>query len=213
MVTSLRLALALVACLTAVGCAAEPASRGETPVADDKGSAPPVKASSNGASDNDGDGTLPVTPVGTGDVEDRLPPPQGGDEASKPPKDPAGTTPAPATPAFVTKECKSEADGHVSIAKVTYTLNDGVVKVTKMTFLVTNKDQRNENDADIFLTPKGASEEKVFWTKDILESGKTVEVTDQAKVITTQAGAKLRIETNFDRQLLTDPHADCAMTF
>ena len=206
MVTTLRLALALVGCLTAVGCAAEPLTRSETPVTDDK--APPVQAST---SSNDGDGsegTLPVTPVQAGPAtEDRLPPAQGGDEAT--PKAPAGTTPAPS---LKTKTCTAINGEYTSLTTVDYTITDGAVKISKMTVLVKNKDQRDQNDADVFLTQSGGSEAKMFWTGDVLASGKTVEVA-QAKTLAPKTAAKLRVETNFDKFLPGDPHEDCTINF
>jgi len=211
MVTSLRLALALVGCLSVVGCAAEPVTRGETPIQDSE-TAPPVRSSTSSDDRDDGeDGTLPVTPV-TGDVdttEDRLPPAQGGES---PVIKPGPTTPAPTTPTAKTLSCTASSGEHSSLSTVTYTVTDGVVKISKMTILVKNSDARNANDADIFLTQKGSSETKMFWTDDVLASGKTIELA-QAKTVAPKPGAVMRVETNFDKFLPGDPHADCNLTF
>src|SRR5688572_24589118 len=143
MVTTLRLAAVALFGLTVVGCAAEAAPRNETPVADD-GKAPPVRSSTSSSEtgDDGDDGTLPVTPVPT-TTEDRLPPAQGGDEAAKPPKDPVAT-PEPTAPAIKTLSCTARSGEHSSLSTVTFTIVDGAVKISKMTVLVTNKDQNDQ---------------------------------------------------------------------
>ncbi|MBX3229038.1 MAG: hypothetical protein KIT84_01770 [Labilithrix sp.] len=219
MVSSLRLALALVGCLSLVGCAAEPVTRAETPVPDSETETEtPGSTSRSDDSRDEGDGTLPVTPVFDGDdddvstTEDRLPPAQGGEQPAKPPKSPGtGTTPAPQAPVERTETCPSTAEGHTSLATISWKVTDGLVTITKMTILVTNKDGRDQNDADIFFKPSGGGEQKMFWTGDTLASGKTVDLAE-ARKLTPKAGTVLRVETNFDKRLLADPSASCTVT-
>src|ERR1051325_1455850 len=99
MVSSVRLALALVGCLSIVGCAAEPTQKNETPVDENKINTPAHDSdSSKGSEGDDGsDSDLPVTPVeaadkATPDVDDRTAPPQGGDNKETPPGTGTGTT-------------------------------------------------------------------------------------------------------------------------
>ena len=210
MVSSLRIALAFVGCLSLVGCAAEPVTRSETPVEDSEEA--PARSAPKGdeaEAEDDGDGTLPVTPVTTGDVtetEDRLPPAQGGEEPTKP----GGTTGTP-KPTVKTQTCTASKDGHSALISVTYTVQDGLANVSKLTMLVKNAKSNDQNDAFVFIKQSGGGEQKLLETKDILANGKTVEV--DASKIAPKTGAVLRVEAHFDESFQADPKESCTINF
>ena len=212
MVSSVRLALALVGCLSLVGCAAEPTEKKETPVDENKISAPNRGADDSKSGDaDDSDSDLPVTPVeaadkATPDVNDRTAPAQGGDNTETPPGTGTGTT-TTTTPTAKTQSCTSTNGDYKSLTTVTYTVSNGTAKISKMTVNVTNPNDRDQNDVDVFV---GAT--KAFNSGDILVHDKTVEVT-QAKTLDIKTGTVLKFETNFDRQYLSDPSASCTIGF
>lgn len=208
-----RTALVLVGLLSLVGCAAEPTQKTEVPVDENKINVP-SRTADDTASEN-GESDLPVTPVEAEDkatptTADRTAPAQGGDNKEAPPGTGTGTatgTTGTATPATKTQSCTSVNGNYKALTTVTYTVTNGTAKISKMTVNVTNPDNRDQNDVDVFV---GTT--KAFNSGDILVHSKTVEVT-QATTLDIKTGTVLKFETNFDRQFMTDPSASCTIGF
>jgi hypothetical protein len=214
MVTSVRIALALVGCLSLVGCAAEPTEKKETPV-DENSVHAPAHSSDDAKNDDADDADLPVTPVeaadkATPDVDDRTAPAQGGDNKEAPPGTGTGTgtgTTTTTTPTVKTQACTSSNGDYKALTTITYTVSNGTAKISKMTVNVTNPDSRDLNDVDVYV---GST--KAFNSGDILVHDKTVEVT-QATTLSIKTGTVLKFETNFDKQFAADPSASCTIGF
>jgi hypothetical protein len=202
-------ALGGAASLVITGCAEgkQPTKKTPLPTADDddkkSGDDDDDSKSPSSSANNEKSGEL--------DPENGEKPPSAEEPATPPAADPPVTPPAdpPANPIAKTATCMATKDGFKSVAAMNYTLTGKVIKVTRLTIEITNKDNRNKNDIDFFLTPQGGTEKKLFNSGDILTNGVTtaVAVPDNADI---NAGTKVRIETNFDTSF-TDPSASCTM--
>jgi hypothetical protein len=205
--TRFMIALALAGGLVAVGCAAGEAAPGKPGDAD---------VSEDDATEDEEDDGFDGTPA-KGEDDDGIgaptPAPETPDRggASKAPTDPEPepepTEPAP--PSIHTQKCTSNKDGHSSVTSLSWEVVGAEVKIVKLAVLVTNKDSRNKNDVDVYVTVPGASEKKLFNSGDILPSGQETTVKWPAGNALPE-GSKVRISTNFDSSF-TDPWAACTI--
>jgi hypothetical protein len=181
-----------------VGCGDEPAKKSkivEVAGTDPNKSKSPSKSSSTSDEYDDSlDDSTPEDPSAEAPPED----PPGTPDPEEPPPDPTGPK---------TATCTSQEDGHKSVAEIVYEDDNGTFKITSMTVLVTNKDHRNKNDVDVYVTPKGGSEGHIFNSGDVLADGKKTMVTLPSN-FTVKPGSRLRVETNFDESF-ADAAASC----
>lgn len=203
-----RIALGFAGCLFFVGCAEAPQAPKEIPVDEDTITVP-ARGEATASDGSDGDLDLPVTPVESADTGKATPDldtpttPATGTGTTTTTKPGTGT----AAPQAKTQSCTSVSGDYKALTTITYTVTDGTAKVSKMTVAVTNPSNRDENDADVFV-----NDTKAFNSGDILKHGQAVTLT-QANTLSIKSGTKLKIETNFDRKLLTDPSAACTIQF
>ncbi len=204
--TRLFLVASLVSASAIVGCAADAKKKATLPIDDDESSQDSPSGSESSRRSVD-DQTLPVTPSANVDPAAEPAPPASDPPASESPTPPAADPP---TNANKTVTCTSTTtSGHKSVTTMTYVINNTNIKITKLSVLVSNKDNRNDNDIDVWVAENGAAEKKIFNSGDVLTSGQSVSVTVPT-TLSLSMGAKVRIETNFD-QVGIDPSASCAL--
>jgi hypothetical protein len=214
--TRIVLAIALGLGLSIVGCSADGSSGSKNdslPTTTDDAKTP-TKASSSSGGDSADDGHYTPEPSGSPEPADPATPstPSSPSNPATPPTTPDPGTPkaTPGTPQ--TKTCTSTDGSNNSVTTVTFAVDSaGGLTVSKMTVAMTNKDNRDKNDVDVYITPQGGSEKKSFNSGDTLPNGKTTQVFLPSSFNVTM-GAKIRISTNFDQPLI-DPSASCTIQF
>lgn len=188
----------------AFACSPEPAKKAKVvmvgdsvPKDDDSGSKKTgTKTGTDTTADTDlDDSTKPedTSPTETPDGEEQEP-----------------NTPPP-TPQAETKSCPASAEGNSSNTTVSYVVQNGSANISSMTVSISNKNHRNKNDVDVYVTPNGGKESFVFNSKDILMDGQstTVPLPNNFKVT---MGSQIRVKTNFDDSW-GDPSESCTLQF
>lgn len=120
-------------------------------------------------------------------------------------------TPPESTPQVQTKSCDASAEGNSSTTKVTYVVQNGSASVSSMTVAIANKNHRNKNDVEVYVTPSGGTESSIVHMKDSLPDGQTTTVTLPSNFSVTM-GSKVRVETIFDDSF-GDPRESCTLQF
>jgi hypothetical protein len=199
--------------INTVGCSADgsgDSSPYDTPVDEAGKKKSPSKAEPGDV--NDGHYTLPTSPSEPTDPSSPATPTDPVDP-NNPTTPTTPTTPtAPTTPAGAqTLTCTASTGGHKSVTSIVFTLDNGVLKIDKMSVDMTNKDARNKNDIDVYVTPSGGAETKSFNSGDILPNAK-ITIVPLPSSFVVNAGAKVRVLTNFDTSF-ADPSASCIIQF
>lgn len=200
--------------LFAIACAPTPPKK-QLVVTEDDGTGPP-SSSRRDDSDLGADDTIdgPDSVESADTSQDAIPDDESPGTDDDPPADPTDggckgwfCPPTQATP-DKTVTCQSSAEGNQSVAIISYSEDSGMVRIASISILVTNKNHRNKNDANIFVKLKGFNTySPKIQTGDILPDAKTVAVplpNDFAFV----KGSAIRIDTNFDDSF-GDPTGSC----
>jgi hypothetical protein len=206
----LLFALTLAGGLFAAGCA-EGEAEAKKPSADEQA------AGDDDDDDDDSDSASKKGEDDTSSSSTKGPDSQGPIPDRTAPTTPTTPTPEPTpepTPTEPTKEtktgtCTSSTDGSSSVSKLVYSVAGDSVTADSLTVTVTNKDSRNKNDVDVYVTLPGGSEKKIFNSGDILVSGKAVTV-PLPSGFSLKLGAKVRLDTNFDSSFF-DAHKACTI--
>lgn len=158
------------------------------------------------------------TSEASGDDDDQLTDVSSDESPTTPTEDPTTTPeepdpgPAPTDPNAPKKSpCNAQKEGNTSSSEVTYVLKDGKASIKSIVVTVKNKNRRDKNDVDVYLTPKGGTEEHKLNSGDIIKDLTPTTIPLPASFGTT-AGGRLRIETNFDDSF-GDPHESCYVQF
>lgn len=131
-------------------------------------------------------------------------------DTTETPEEQAPNTPPP-TPQPQTKSCPASAEGNTSNTTVSYVVQSGSANISSMTVSIQNKNHRNKNDVDVYVTPNGGKESFVFNSKDILMDGQSTTVPLPNNFSVTM-GSQIRVKTNFDDSW-GDPSESCTLQF
>src|SRR4051794_35185124 len=131
----------------AFACNPEPPKKAKVVMVGDSTPKKDTSASDTSGDDDDSAETAPPADESTS--------PENTDDTTKP-SDPNTPPTTPSTPQ--PKDCEAKVDGNTSTTNVMYVEKNGDANISSMTVTIANKNHRNKNDVDVYLTPNGGKE-------------------------------------------------------